>query len=53
MTVDVIEVLQSQIKILQDVKDLKADSDVSEKTQAFDVILEYVDHIDIANGKTY
>lgn len=49
MTIDVVEVLQEQIKKLQDVSTLKADDDPSDFLNALDTILDHVDNIDIAN----
>ncbi|KAJ8936832.1 hypothetical protein NQ314_012148 [Rhamnusium bicolor] len=49
MTIDVVEVLQNQIRTLQKVNRVRADDDVSQYEEALEKILEYVDHIDIAN----
>lgn len=49
MTIDVIEVLQKQIKTLQKVDQIKVDDDVAEYVEALETILDYIDHIDIAN----
>lgn len=50
MSIDVIEILQKQIKILQDADKLTIDDDITEYNTAFDSILDYIDNIDIANG---
>lgn len=50
MTVDVIETLQKQIATLKKVPELKSDDDISMYQEAVDTILDYIDHIDIANG---
>lgn len=51
LTVDVVELLQKQIRILQKVEQVKAEDDVSEFEEAIETILEYVDQIDTANGE--
>lgn len=48
MSVDVIELLQKQIKILENVDKIKVDDDISEYETAVETILDYVDSIDIA-----
>ncbi|XP_030755130.1 hsp70-binding protein 1-like [Sitophilus oryzae] len=48
MSVDIIGLLQKQIKVLQKVDSIKPEDDISEYEQAVDIILEQVDHIDIA-----
>lgn len=50
MSVDVIEILQKQIHILQVSEDLKEDTDVAKYIEAFDIIVDYIDNIDNANG---
>ena len=50
MTIDVVQVLVTQIKELEGVRELSPNDDPSKYVQAFDTILEYVDDIDIANG---
>lgn len=49
MTVDVIELLQKQIKTLEGVDSLPADADVTQYVGAIETILEHIDQIDIAN----
>lgn len=49
MTVDVIQLLREQIKILEKVDELGDDADVSQQECAIETILEHIDHIDIAN----
>lgn len=53
MSVDVIEILQKQIKILQNAGDVGLQDDITEYEDAFETILEYVDNIDVANGWYY
>lgn len=53
MTVDVIELLQKNIKILQNANTLSVDSDPAKYLEAFAAILDHVDHIDTANGNIY
>lgn len=48
MTVDVIELLQKQIRILENVDKIKADDDITEYENAVEIILDHVDNIDIA-----
>ncbi|XP_060532909.1 hsp70-binding protein 1-like isoform X2 [Cylas formicarius] len=48
MTVDVIELLQKQIKILQDMDNVEAEDDVTKYEEAIAIILDHVDHLDIA-----
>lgn len=50
MTVDVVEILQTQIKTLRDV-DRLTEAEVANYINALDTILDYVDNIDTANGK--
>lgn len=49
LTVDVVELLQKQIRILQKVEQVKPEDDISEFEEAIETILEYVDQIDTAN----
>lgn len=49
MTVDVVEVLQRQIEILKKVENIAAVDDIQEYSNAIETVLEYIDHIDIAN----
>lgn len=49
MTIDVVELLQKQIKTLENVDALPAEADASEYLAAIETILEHVDQIDIAN----
>lgn len=49
MTIDVIELLQKQLKVLENVYSLTAEDDITECCTAIETILEHVDHIDIAN----
>lgn len=51
MTVDLIDILQKNIKTLLGANTLSVDSDPSECLNAFESILQHVDHIDTANGK--
>lgn len=51
MTVDVIEILQKNIKTLLGANSLSVDSDPTEYLNAFESILDHIDHIDTANGK--
>ncbi|CAH1099397.1 unnamed protein product [Psylliodes chrysocephalus] len=48
MTVDVVEILQTQIKTLRDV-DRLTEAEVANYINALDTILDYVDNIDTAN----
>ncbi|XP_050315756.1 hsp70-binding protein 1-like [Anthonomus grandis grandis] len=48
MTIDVMELLRKQIEILQKVDKIKEGDDVSEYENAVEIILDHVDHIDIA-----
>lgn len=50
MTIDVIELLQKQIKTLQGSDKLTLEEDIMEYLTAFDNVLEHVDNIDVANG---
>lgn len=49
MTVDVIELLQKQIKTLEDVGSLSVDADITQQLAAIETILEHIDQLDIAN----
>ncbi|KAJ8956278.1 hypothetical protein NQ318_015014, partial [Aromia moschata] len=49
LTIDVVQLLQKQIRILKKVEQVTARDDVSEYLKALDMILEYVDNIDFAN----
>lgn len=49
MTINVVEVLQEQISKLMKVDTVKEDDDVTEYLTALEVILDYIDNIDIAN----
>lgn len=51
MTIDVIEILQKNIKILLGANSLSVDSDPSNYLSAFENILDHIDHIDTANGE--
>lgn len=51
MTIDVIEILQKNIKTLIAADSLSVDSDPSEYLVAFESILDHIDHIDTANGR--
>lgn len=53
MTIDVVEVLQKQIELLKRVEQVSADEDATEYTEAIETILDYIDHIDIANGNVF
>lgn len=48
---DIVEILQRQIRILRKVDQLKADDDILEFEEAIETILEHIDQIDTANGK--
>ncbi|KAK9874295.1 hypothetical protein WA026_002648 [Henosepilachna vigintioctopunctata] len=49
MTINVVEVLQEQIKKLIKVDTIKEADDVTEYLEALETILDYIDNIDIAN----
>lgn len=49
MTIDVVEILQKQIEIIRKVEHTTAGDDIQEYLNAIDIVLEHVDHIDIAN----
>lgn len=49
MTVDVIELLQKQIKTLENADTLTQNDDIAPHTAAIETILEHIDNIDIAN----
>lgn len=51
LSVDVVQILQDQIKVMQNADNLAADADIANYSKALDTILEYVGDIDIANGK--
>lgn len=51
MTVDVIEELLKNIQIVQRANELSEDSDPTECESALDHIFEFVDSLDVANGK--
>lgn len=51
MTVDVIEELLKSIQIVQRANELSEDSDPAECEAALDHIFEFVDSLDVANGK--
>lgn len=48
MTIDVVELLQKQVKILENVDKIKADDDIEEYEAAVETILDQIDNIDIA-----
>lgn len=50
---DIVEILQRQIRILRKVDQLKADDDILEFEEAIETILEHIDQIDTANGKWF
>lgn len=49
MTIDVVEILQKQIEIIKKVEKVTAEDDVQEYSNAIDIVLDYIDDIDIAN----
>lgn len=49
MTIDIVELLQKQIEIIKKVENVSAKDDIQEYLDAIDVVLEHIDHIDIAN----
>lgn len=49
MTVDVIELLQKQIKTLENADTLTDTDDITSHTAAIEIILDHIDHIDTAN----
>jgi len=51
MTVDIAEELTKAIQVLKSVNNVNEKDDPSEIEDAFDIISNYVDHIDVANGK--
>lgn len=53
MTVDVIEELLKSIRIVQRANELSEDSDPAECEAALDHIFEFVDNLDVANGKRF
>lgn len=51
MTVDIIELLQENVKLLQNASNLPVDGDPEKYMNAFEVILDHIDNIDTANGE--